>query len=88
MVISTAIRKVSSQDKEHYLFMEPRIRFALRPDIVMKREQCIVILDTKWKSLADNKRVNYGILQVDMYQMYAYSKKYNTFEIGFVILGE
>ena len=73
--------EVSSQDKGHYLFMEPRRQFALRPDIVMKRGERIVILDTKWKSLVDNERVNYGISQADMYQMYAYSKKYNTPEI-------
>ena len=73
--------EVSSQDKEHYLFMEPRKQFALRPDIVMKREGRTIILDTKWKSLVNNERVNYGISQADMYQMYAYSKKYNTPEI-------
>lgn len=72
---------VSSQDKGHYLFTEPRRQFAIRPDIVMKRGERSVILDTKWKSLVDNERVNYGISQVDMYQMYAYSKKYNTHEI-------
>lgn len=72
---------VSSQDKGHYLFTEPRRQFALRPDIVMKRGERTVILDTKWKSLVDNERVNYGISQADMYQMYAYSKKYNTSEI-------
>lgn len=72
---------VSSQDKGHYLFTEPRRQFALRPDIVMKRGERTVILDTKWKSLVDNERVNYGISQADMYQMYAYSKKYNTPEI-------
>lgn len=72
---------VSSQDKGHYLFTEPRRQFAIRPDIVMKRGERSVILDTKWKSLVDNERVNYGISQVDMYQMYAYSKKYNTPEI-------
>ena len=38
-------------------------------------------LKTKWKSLADNPRINYGISQADMYQMYAYSKKYGTSEI-------
>ena len=45
---------VSSQDKGHYLFTEPRRQFALRPDIVMKRGERTVILDTKWKSLVDN----------------------------------
>lgn len=72
---------VSSQDKGHYLFTEPRRQFALRPDIVMRKGERTVILDTKWKSLVDNERVNYGISQADMYQMYAYSKKYNTPEI-------
>ena len=72
---------VSIQDKGQYLFTEPRRQFALRPEIVMKRGARTVILDTKWKSLIDNERRNYGISQHDMYQMYAYSKKYNTSEI-------
>lgn len=72
---------VSAQDKGHYLFMEPRKQFALRPDIVMEYENRIVILDTKWKKLIDNEKANYGISQADMYQMYAYSKKYLTSEI-------
>ena len=61
------------------MFDEPRHQFALRPDIVMTDNVGhIVILDTKWKKLIDNSRFNYGISQADMYQMYAYSKKYNT----------
>jgi len=73
--------EVSSQDKGHYLFMEPRKQFALRPDIVIKKPNRTIILDTKWKSLINNEGKNYGISQGDMYQMYAYSKKYNTPEI-------
>ena len=73
--------EVSTQDKGYYLFDSPR-QFALRPDIVITREDgSIIILDTKWKSLVDKPRINYGISQADMYQMYAYSKKYNTPEI-------
>ena len=72
---------VSSQDKGYYLFDAPR-QFALRPDIVITRDDgSRIILDTKWKSLVDNSRVNFGISQADMYQMYAYSKKYSTPEI-------
>ena len=37
-------------------------------------------MDTKWKKLSLNE-TNYGISQSDMYQMYAYSKKYKTPEI-------
>ena len=73
--------EVSSQDKGYYLFDSPR-QFALRPDIVITREDgSKIILDTKWKSLVDKPRLNYGISQADMYQMYAYSKKYDTPEI-------
>lgn len=72
---------VSSQDKSYYLFNEPRRRFALRPDIVCKKDNRFIIMDTKWKNLLNDEGKNYGILQSDMYQMYAYSKKYQTSEI-------
>lgn len=80
-VLGPAGWEVSSQDKGYYLFMEPRRQFALRPDIVCKRGDRTVIMDTKWKSLINSERANYGISQSDMYQMYAYSKKYETSEI-------
>lgn len=73
--------EVSSQDRGHYLFMEPKRQFALIPDIVLKRGNRTIIMDTKWKSLINNEGKNYGISQGDMYQMYAYSKKYQTSEI-------
>lgn len=72
---------VSSQDKGYYLFVEPTHKFALRPDIVLKRDGQTIILDTKWKRLIDSERKNYGISQADMYQMYAYSKKYGASEV-------
>lgn len=72
---------VSSQDKGYYLFTEPRHQFALRPDIVCSRGERTVIMDTKWKNLINSERKNYGISQGDMYQMYAYSKKYGASEI-------
>ena len=61
--------EVATQDKGYYLFDSPR-QFALRPDIVITRNNgSRIILDTKWKSLVDNQRINYGISQADMYQM-------------------
>lgn len=74
---------ISAQDKGYYLFDSPK-QFALRPDIVIKsnsEHRRAIILDAKWKSLSNNSRQNYGISQADMYQMYAYSKKYQTPEI-------
>ena len=69
---------VSAQDKSYYLFDDPK-RFAMRPDIVIRRkaDEAVFIMDTKWKILADSK-ANYGISQADMYQMYAYQKKYQA----------
>ncbi|PHA78085.1 McrC family protein [Bacillus toyonensis] len=71
---------VSLQDRGYYLFER---KFALKPDIVIERNDTSrkIILDTKWKALYNNPRSNYGIVQADMYQMYAYAKKYNTNEI-------
>ena len=71
---------VNTQDRGHYLFIEPKKQFALRPDIVIRKDNKTVILDTKWKRLYKNEK-NYGISQEDMYQMYAYSKKYETSEV-------
>ena len=74
---------VTGQDRGHYLFDEPR-RFQLIPDIVARGTvngaQRTIIMDTKWKRLKPNV-TNYGISRDDMYQMYAYAKKYCTSEI-------
>lgn len=72
---------VSVQEHRYHLFTEPRRLFALHPDIVLRRGNRTVILDTKWKILSDNISSNYGISQGDMYQMFAYSRKYNTPEV-------
>ncbi|MCW1713853.1 MULTISPECIES: McrC family protein [Synergistaceae] len=72
-------RKVSvrTQDTMYSLFDSPNRAFALRPDIVLEFEGHKVVLDTKWKLLSD-KAPNCGISQSDMYQMYAYGKKYEA----------
>lgn len=84
--------KISVQDRCCYLFDrlngEPYRKFALRPDIVITgtgSSDCNrterIILDTKWKRLVNDRGRNYGISQADMYQMFAYSQKYQTSEI-------
>ena len=75
--------EVSTQDKQYSLFttQDEKKLFALRPDIVMSKDGKTIVLDTKWKQLSDNERINYGISQADMYQMYAYSKKYNAKDV-------
>lgn len=70
---------VSVQDTEKYLFDDDPKKFSLRPDIVLTNRSTgeKVIMDTKWKRLSKNAH-NYGISISDMYQMYAYSKKYGA----------
>ncbi len=80
-VLSDKNWNVATQDKGYYLFDDPR-QFRLRPDIVITRDNGTrIVLDTKWKSLFNNSSKNYGISQSDMYQMYAYAKKYKTNEV-------
>lgn len=66
-----------TQDSRFSLFDNPNRAFALRPDIVLEFGGNTIVLDTKWKILSNNIRNN-GISQADMYQIYAYSKKYDA----------
>ena len=66
---------VVAQERSLWLFDSPS-KFRLRPDIVARGGGKTFIFDTKWKLLSDNPNINYGITQGDMYQMYAYHKKY------------
>lgn len=67
---------VSLQDKGKHLVEEPR-KFALKPDIVITKEDKIIIADTKWKIIKEEKDIS----QSDMYQLFAYGKKYNNEEL-------
>lgn len=69
--------QISCQDKTHKLFG----KFNLIPDIILRNDDRTIILDTKWKNLINDKSKNYGISQGDMYQMFAYAKKYNAKEV-------
>ncbi len=85
--------EIKTQDKSYYLVdkrkvlgkVEQKPKFRLKPDIVATNEinQEQIIFDTKWKILDESKEnKNYNISQSDMYQLYAYGKKYslnNTF---------
>ncbi|GAB3010606.1 McrC family protein [Spirosoma pulveris] len=57
-------------------------RFKLRPDVVIRHQDRTFVMDTKWKQVnglspdSTSKTASYGIEQADMYQVYAYGKKY------------
>lgn len=64
---------VSLQDKGKHLVEELK-KFALKPDIVIKHENEIIVTDTKWKIIKEEKDIS----QSDMYQLFAYGKKYKN----------
>ncbi len=67
--------KVSLQGRDH-LFDVPR-KFEIRPDIRLHKEGRSIVLDTKRKRLSDEMRHG-GASQGDMYQMYAYAKRFRA----------
>ena len=52
-------------------------KFKLRPDIIIRQLGRTIIMDTKWKAVNSHETGGtYGIEQADLYQLYAYGKKY------------
>jgi len=89
--IGSAIKKylsseydITLQDREHHLIIDQK-KFKLIPDIILKKRgngEAPIIADTKWKLLDENNyKNNYNISQSDLYQMYAYAKKYKSNKI-------
>ncbi|GAB4016328.1 McrC family protein [Spirosoma koreense] len=57
-------------------------KFRLRPDILIRQQGRTCVLDTKWKQVNGQDRTgNYGIEQADLYQLYAYGKKYEASDL-------
>ena len=71
--------QVTRQDRRHFLVenhLDQRL-FGLRPDVVIETATQTIVVDIKWKTLkARNQAGHYGIEQTDLYQLFAYGKKY------------
>ena len=68
------------QHQEKYLIEKPR-EFRLKPDIFLEGK---FIADTKWKIIRQDineSEKKYKISQADLYQLYAYGKKYECGEL-------
>lgn len=79
--------EVKLQDRDKHLIDKhlDNPKFRLIPDIVVENEAETLIFDTKWKLLdASKSNQNYGIEQADLYQMYAYGKKYGSKQLFLV----
>lgn len=74
---------ISVQERKHHLVTDLNYneekRFHIRPDMVIETDTETIVADTKWKIIDENKpRNNYEISQADMYQLFAYGKKYGV----------
>ncbi len=60
--------------------------FSMKPDIsLMFNNKAKFILDTKWKRInKDDSDRKHGIIQADMYQLFAYGKKYGCKQVALV----
>ena len=79
--------RLVEQDKALSLFNIPRKIFKLKPDIVIKKRKSgapVLVMDTKWKTVIPDIMANFGLSQADMYQMYAYGKKYKVKEVWLI----
>jgi 5-methylcytosine-specific restriction enzyme subunit McrC len=71
--------QIKTQARDHYLARQDgRNCFLLKPDLVLRKGKIKIVADTKWKLLGKDsgKPINQSIGQADLYQTYAYGKKY------------
>jgi len=76
--------EVVLQDKSRHLINDHGGdgKCRLRPDLVLRKNDQTLVLDTKWKWIdATQTTKNYGIDQADLYQLYAYGQKYEAQEV-------
>ncbi len=69
---------IRAQEGSRHLYDRPR-KGLLKPDIICRSKivsNSIAVLDTKWKRI----KASSDIAQSDLYQMYAYNKKFEAFE--------
>jgi 5-methylcytosine-specific restriction enzyme subunit McrC len=72
---------LSAQDQQHHLVEDyhGRQAFGLRPDFVLTSpEGRFVVADAKWKRLDPRPSGQLSLSQADLYQLYAYGKKYQV----------
>lgn len=76
---------ITSQDRKYFLvtdIIQNQQKFRIKPDLVIDTGDSIIIADTKWKIIDQNQsKKNYLISQADMYQLFAYGKKYNIMQL-------
>ena len=79
--------KVAAESPREYLAnIDGDDAFRMEPDLSLKKgDRVVFVLDAKWKELdARNDPPKHGIDQRDMYQLYAYGKRYGCRAVALV----
>ncbi|PZT48377.1 restriction endonuclease [Helicobacter valdiviensis] len=72
---------IKAQSREKYLLQKNNQDcFMLKPDLIINKENFIIIADTKWKILHKSEDIS----QSDLYQMFAYASKYKAKEVWLI----
>jgi 5-methylcytosine-specific restriction enzyme subunit McrC len=66
----------AAHHKRHLMESEGAGVLRLEPDMLVESSGKRLIIDTKWKLLAPNKRGRGGVGDADLYQLYAYTRRY------------
>jgi 5-methylcytosine-specific restriction enzyme subunit McrC len=66
----------AARHKRHLMQSEGAPVLRLEPDLLIESENGRLIMDTKWKLLVAKKRGLGGVSDADLYQLYAYTRRY------------
>lgn len=77
---------VTTQQSGESLIEYRKPKFNLRPDLFLYPQNDVprIIADTKWKLINNDAGKKWGISQSDIYQMFAYGKKFNCKQIQLI----
>lgn len=66
----------ATHHKRYFMQSEGKSVLRLEPDLLIESQNNRLIMDTKWKLLAAKKRGLGGVSDSDLYQLYAYTRRY------------
>jgi 5-methylcytosine-specific restriction enzyme subunit McrC len=66
----------AAHHKLHLMESEGAGVLRLEPDLLVESADKRLVMDTKWKLLAPGKRGRGGVADADLYQLYAYTRRY------------
>lgn len=66
----------AAHHKRHLMESDGTGVLRLEPDVLLQTPSSMLVMDTKWKLLVPGKRGRGGVADADLYQLYAYTRRY------------